>query len=249
VLNHLIIAQVSDTHINRLAEPNKNTGANPRDQFLEVIRILAARPLDLLVLSGDLAALAGEIEAYIWLKQALNTFPYPYIVMPGNHDDTATMVSTFALPASDYQQGMLYFQRTVKGRRLLFLDTSSYQLPTVQLDWLRQQLVHDNEPVLLFIHHPPLLCGCRFMDSYYSLRNIDEVWPVLRELAPIQHIFCGHYHAAKTVMRDGKCVHVTPSTMMQIDPDTPHFAIAHTRPGWRIIEWHDSEVHTYVEFI
>lgn len=249
MLNHLIIAQVSDTHINRLAEPIRVTGVNPRDQFLAVLRILAARPLDLLVLSGDLALSAGEMEAYIWLKQALSTFPYPYVIMPGNHDDAATMVSVFALPDGDYQEGMLYFQRTVKGRRLIFLDTSSYQLPRVQLDWLRQQLAHEREPALLFIHHPPLLCGCCFMDTCYPLRNIDEVWPVLRELNPIRHIFCGHYHATRTVMRDGKYVHVTPSTMMQIDADTPHFAIAHTQPGWRIIEWHDSEVHTYVEFV
>lgn len=245
----VIIGQISDTHISAVDQINKLTGKNSREQFLEVIQILANRSLDILILTGDLAEFAGEHEAYIWLKEVLSTFPCPYIVIPGNHDRAATMVSTFALPTTDYQHGMLYFQRIVKGRRLLFLDTSSYRLPLVQLSWLYQQVTSDNAPTLLFIHHPPLLCGCRFMDSFYPLHNIDEVWPILRELAPIQHIFCGHYHTSKTVVCDGKYVHVTPSTMMQIDTELLNFAVAHTRPGWRIIEWHDSQVHTYVEFI
>jgi Icc protein len=105
------------------------------------------------------------------------------------------------------------------------------------------------ETVLLFVHHPPLLCGCQFMDSHYPLQNREEVWTQLQCLPAIEHIFCGHYHTDTTVVRDGKQIHVTPSTMMQIDRDTPTFAIAHTRPGWRIIEWSTRKVHTYVEYL
>ena len=244
----LIIAQLTDMHIGPTDGPYRNMPV--RQQFLEALQTLATRKLDLLVLSGDLAAEAGEPEAYHWLKQCLAKFPAPYAVMAGNHDHVGRMTDLFNLPASDSVAGMLCFHRTLKGKRLLFLDSSSYTLPLSQLDWLRTQLTANaHEEVLLFIHHPPLLCGCRFMDSRYALQNIDQVWPVLVQLPQIKHIFCGHYHTEKTITQEGKTVYLTPSTTFQIDTQSPHFVMADIRPGWRIIEWKETQVQTYVEYV
>jgi Icc protein len=246
--NKLIIAQVTDMHIG--ATDNPYRGIPVRQQFVDVLQEVAKRPLDLLVLSGDLAAVAGEPEAYAWIRQVLATFPYPYVIMAGNHDHLGRMLKTFEVPASDVVEEMLCFSRTIKGRQLLFLDSSSYQLPPQQLDWLRAQLTTGGQKeVLLFIHHPPLLCDCRFMDERYPLQNIDEVWPVLVQLSQIKHIFCGHYHTEKTVVKAGKSVHLTPSTIFQIDTQSPYFVMKHTRPGWRMIEWQGSRVRTYVEYL
>ena len=46
-----------------------------------------------------------------------------------------------------------------------------------------------------------------------------------------------------------KYIHLTPSTIFQISTQTPHFVIEHTRPGWRIIEWKGSQIHTYVDYL
>jgi Icc protein len=243
----LIIAQVTDMHIGTTDTPYR--GIPARQQFVDVLEELAKRPLDLLVLSGDLAAVAGEPEAYAWIKQVLATFPHPYVVMAGNHDHLERLLKAFEVPTSDVVAGMQCFSRTIKDRQLLFLDSSSYRLPLQQLDWLRAQLVGSQDEALLFIHHPPLLCDCRFMDERYRLQNIDEVWPVLVQLPQIKNIFCGHYHTEKTVIKAGKSVHLTPSTIFQIDTQSPYFVMEHTRPGWRMIEWQGSQVHTYVEYL
>lgn len=243
----LLIAQVTDMHIGISDAPYRNIPV--RQQFLDVLQVLAQRPIDLLVISGDLAAVAGEPEAYAWLKQSLATFPHPYVVMVGNHDHLERLNQAFELPVEDVKNGMLYFSRTLKGRHLFFLDSSSYRLPLAQMDWLRAQLARVTEEVLLFIHHPPLLCECRFMDERYALQNISEVWPTLVHLPQVKHIFCGHYHTEKTVTKEGKTVYLTPSTIFQIDTQSPYFVMASTQPGWRIIEWKGTQVHTYVEYL
>ncbi|MEN8217118.1 MAG: metallophosphoesterase [Pseudomonadota bacterium] len=245
--NNLVIAQVTDLHIG--PSDISYRGIKVREQFLDVLQVLANKELDLLVLSGDLAAIEGEPEAYAWLRQVLTTFPYPYIVMAGNHDHAVRMKRAFDLADSDMSRGMLYFSRTIKGKRLLFLDSSSYRIPKQQLEWLSTQLADSRERVLLFIHHPPLLCDCQFMDECHALQNIDDVLQVLDQSPQIQHIFCGHYHADKTVEKNGKSFHLTPSTVFQIDTENPEFAIEHTKPGWRIIEWENRQVQTYVEYL
>ena len=245
--NDLIIAQVTDMHIS--ASEVSHKGIDVRSNFLKVLEVLTKKSLDLLVLSGDLAAVEGEPEAYTWIKTVLDTFPYPYLVMAGNHDHVGRMARIFELPENEVSNGMLYFSRRIKGKRLLFLDSSPYRVAKPQLEWLRFQLEDEENQVLLFIHHPPLLCGCAFMDEYHALQNIDDVWRLLEPFSQVKHIFCGHYHAEKVVIKNDKFVYLTPSTIFQIDTENNQFTIEHTRPGWRMIEWKDQEVHTYVEYL
>jgi len=242
-----IIAQVSDMHINAVAETYRNI--NVRKNFIDVLQFLKERQIDLLVLSGDLAAADGEIEAYQWIKETLTRFPYPYVVMAGNHDRVAVMKQIFDIPVKDVQDDMLYFSRRVNGHRLLFLDTSTYILPKKQLAWLYQQLHHSDESILLFMHHPPLLCDCLFMDSFYPLGNIAETWELLQQLKVVKHIFCGHYHTDKILKEEGKIIYLTPSTMLQIDTKSNRFVVEHIRPGWRMIEWDGEQVNTQVEYL
>jgi len=244
----LVIAQVTDMHIGESKISYR--GIEGRQQFLNVLQVLAEKPLDLMVLSGDLVAIEGEPEGYAWIKQTLTTFPHPYVVMAGNHDHVMRMKTAFDLADSDISQSMLCFGRRIKERRLLFLDSSSDRLGKQQLGWLTTQLSASDEPVLLFIHHPPSLCECHFMDKYHVLHNIDEIWQVLDQFPQVRHIFCGHYHAEKTVVRNGKFIHLTPATIFQIDTESHDFVIEHTKPGWRIIEWKEEEedIQTYVEY-
>ena len=246
----LRIAQVSDTHIpdkDKIIEYQSGT-ANPRAQFLEVLAAVAENPPDLLVLSGDLAATCGEPESYAWMEKQLEGFPAPYEVMNGNHDSATNMQGAFHIGPQDLRDGFLYFAREVHGRRLLFLDTSSYEISAAQLAWLRE-VSEGMDEVLLFMHHPPLLCGCQFMDNRYALRNIEEVWPVLRDIPAIRHIFCGHYHTERSLCVDSRHIHLTPSTQMQIDCLSPAFRVSHLRPGWRWIEWENRTLRTWVEYV
>jgi Icc protein len=245
--NKLIIAQISDIHIGEENEIVR--GINVRNQFLDVLQVLRKKELDILIVSGDLAATHGEIEIYQWIKQKLDEFPYPYIIMPGNHDNVSMMSQVFDFEEKYLHNAMLYFHRILKGRHFYFLDSQPYFVASEQLDWLKKQLMNSNEEAFLFIHHPPLLCECEFMDKKHALRNRDTVWQILSDLTAIKHIFCGHYHTEKLIEKDGKFVHLTPSTMLQIDTKSFRFDIASTIAGWRMIEWQGDHLNTYVEYL
>jgi len=243
----LRIAQISDMHIGLTDKLVR--GINVRQQFLDVLQILAKKKLDVLILSGDLAATEGELEIYQWIKHVLNDFPYPYIIMAGNHDDVKIMSQAFDFQENDISNDMLYFKRILKNKKIYFLDSQPHRIAQEQIEWLKNQLIDSKEEILLFIHHPPLLCNCEFMDKKHSLRNIDEVWPLLESLTAIKHIFCGHYHTEKLIVRNNKFVHLTPSTMLQIDTETCKFSVESTQAGWRIIECQGNDLETYVEYL
>jgi len=243
----LTLLQVTDPHITATNDLHKNI--NSRQQCYDVLQVLKQQSADLLILSGDLAANYGEIEAYQWLQTQLQDLPYPYVVMVGNHDKVETMVNAFQLSQDDVLNDKLCFKRQIKGKTLLFLDSAANIVTNNQLDWLQQQLVEAKEEVLLFIHHPPTLCDCIFMDTHYPLLNHDVVWKTLRQSNKIKHIFCGHYHTDKLVQKAGKSIHITPSTMYQIDTTQPKFNIEHQIPGWRVIECRENSIHTYTKYL
>jgi len=239
------IAQISDIHIGGTLEPVQDIDV--RANFLKALHGIAGKNIDLIVLSGDLAAEDGEEGAYAWVAEIMANITVPWVVMGGNHDRISAMAKYFNLK-DDLKNGMLYFSRVIKGRSLFFLDSSSNYVADEQLDWLYRNASMITDEVLLFMHHPPALCGCLFMDTRHPLRNIEDVRATLRSLPNIHNVFVGHYHTEKLVVQDYKNIHLTPSTFMQIDTQTPGFRVEHVRPGWRIIEWNQSRLETEVHY-
>jgi len=243
--DRLRIAQVSDIHIGPTEQPVQVIDV--RANFLKTLETILEKAVDLVVISGDIAADRAEPEAYQWVANVLKDYPLPYVLMGGNHDRVSTMAKFFDLK-NDLKNGMLYFKRELKGKHLFFLDSSTNVVPVEQLHWLRDEAAKIDEEILLFLHHPPAICGCEFMDTKYPLKNIDEVRRVFKQIPNLHNIFVGHYHAEKFVVQDGKNIHLTPSTFMQIDTRTPFFQMEHTSPGWRIIDWYDGRLDTEVHY-
>lgn len=240
------IAQLTDLHIGETEEDVY--GSPVRKQFLATINALKKQPLDALILSGDLAANAGEYDAYVWIKEQLKIFNCSIYLCLGNHDRLETLKQVFELNPNDCHDDGYYFNTKINGQTCLFLDTSPYFLSNQQMEWLQRQYLENKEEILLFMHHPPIYCGCTAMDNKYALKNISETWKVLKQLERIKYIFCGHYHSEKTVIKDGKTVFLTPSTMAQFDPLATDITISHRNPGWRIIEWDGETLQTSVEY-
>ena len=94
------IAQLSDLHL--VPPPGRLYGRVDTAAALAtaVARLLALRPLpDLLLLSGDLVD-QGRPEDYAYLARCLAPLPFPYRLMPGNHDSREALMAAF--PAQDW---------------------------------------------------------------------------------------------------------------------------------------------------
>jgi Icc protein len=246
-MNDLIrIAQLTDMHIGETEEDVY--GSPVRMQFLSALNVLKKQNLDALILSGDLAANAGEYNSYVWIKEQLKELTCPIYICLGNHDRLDTLKQVFDLNDKNCHEDGYYFKTRIKDHLCLFLDTSPYFLSDSQIEWIKQQDIENQEEMLLFMHHPPLHCGCAFMDGKYPLKNISDVWSVIKELRNINYIFCGHYHTERTIIKNGKNVFLTPSTMAQFDNQNPEITILHRNPSWRIIEWDGETLRTSVEY-
>ena len=240
------IAQLTDMHI---GETDEDVYGSPvRMQFLAALNKLKKQNLDALILSGDLAANAGEYNSYVWIKEQLKELTCPIYICLGNHDRLENLKQVFNLNFKNCHEDGYYFKTKIKEHLCLFLDTSPYFLSNQQMEWLKQQSIENKEEILLFMHHPPLYCGCTFMDEKYPLKNISDVWSVIKELKNVNYIFCGHYHTERTIIKDGKNVFLTPSTMAQFDNQTSEITILHRNPSWRIIEWDGETLRTSVEY-
>ena len=87
------------------------------------------------------------------------------------------------------------------------------------------------------------------MDTQAPLQNPGEAWRRLRTFDRLAHVFCGHYHTERTLWRDGRGIFLCPSTLFQIDPYPDDFRVAHSRPGFRLIDWDGDELTTWVEYL
>jgi len=223
------IAQLSDIHIS--ADCGHPRGIDVRANFSSVLSEVRRGEYDLLVLSGDLALDEGHVDAYPWIAAQIAGLPMPVLVMAGNHDDVTCMVVDFGLE-QQFVDGQLRWKRTLDGIAVYGLDTSSGALAEDQIAWLESGVVRDGQRPIVFLHHPPLDCGCRFGDRHTPLLNRDDVWRRLAGIPGVDVIFCGHYHTHKVVERDGVRVVLCPSTELQISQDSERFQVEHERPGY-----------------
>ncbi len=241
------IAQISDIHIGPTSNPSN--GVDTRAHFRMVMEQVMALNIDLVVLSGDLALENGEPEAYEWIIEEMSRFPILYEVISGNHDNVSRLSRTFDLD-SNIHNGELYFKVEFNKKLILFLDSTIGEVSSNQLKWLKAQAGKTPKEILLFVHHPIKLSGCKFMDTKYALQNMSEVQDAVYGIQNIKHIFSGHYHTEKTIkLNDRQTMYITPSTQIQISESNPEFEISSTAPGWRLIEWDGNSLSTEVFYI
>ena len=123
------------------------------------------------------------------------------------------------------------------GLHLIALDTvvprqSHGALGPAQLAWLAGQLGQcRDEPVLLFMHHPPLPTGIEAMDACSLLEGGDELAALVRAHGRVQGILCGHLHRPVQMQFGGASLHVAPSVSHQIALDLRPGAALHAQLG------------------
>ena len=120
----MLIAQISDPHIQLGGKYAELIRAREHlATCVATLNRLDPQP-DLVVVTGDLTE-HGTADEYQVLKTELEQLAMPYLLIAGNHDDPATLRSSF--PEHSWMQDTgLYLQYTVESwpLRVVALDTT-----------------------------------------------------------------------------------------------------------------------------
>ena len=196
----MLVAQITDTHV---STPGSSIDehyctAAYLERAVAHLNALDPRP-DLVVVTGDLVE-RGETAEYERLRQLLAPLAMPVHLLPGNHDNRASIRRVFGDHAYVPAQGnFLQYVIETGPVRLLALDTlvpgeSGGQLCDERLAWLDARLAEaPTRPTVVFMHHPPFATGMRKMDQM-GLADSAGLAAVIRRHPQVERIACGHLH-------------------------------------------------------
>ena len=229
----MLIAHVTEPHLglDTSSLPGHPGPAIALRRMLAHVRELAPTP-DLLLLTGDLTE-SGKPHDYEALKGMLReVLPAPssggplILAVPGNHDapEVARQMLRELMPvAADAPKGRTCIHIKHGLMHFIGLDTvvpgQSYGiLDDQQLDWLETQLSDcTSQPMVIFMHHPPMRTGITAMDSCGLLRDRDRLGRLVAAHGGVQLIAAGHLHRPLMGSLGGAPVVVAPSSSHQID--------------------------------
>ena len=231
----MLIAHITDPHLGLI--PGVLTGlVDPvralRDALAHVRALQPA--VDVLLLTGDLSD-RGLADDYAVIAALLESeLPHPsaggprVLAVPGNHDlpTTARQALPHAMPAAADAPGERVNLHAVhEGVHFIGLDTSVPGAPhgtleVDQLDWLQRQLATcASQPVVIFMHHPPLVSGISAMDACGLLQGRSELGRIVAAHGGVQLIAAGHLHRPIVGQLGGVPVLVAPSSSHQLALD------------------------------
>ena len=187
-------ALLSDTHI--AADPdNRYRGFYPYRNLQEVTAQIADDLPDGLVITGDLARLRGQTQAYENLKALLTPIAEqrPVHLGLGNHDKREDFFQAFGNSYDD--DGVVENKHVVTTEmgpvRLIVLDSllnvnwMTGKLGELQRSWLETVLqACDDKPTILFLHHT--LNG--------ELLDMRRLFELIRPVGKIKAVVYGHSH-------------------------------------------------------
>lgn len=258
----MLIAQLTDIHIG--FDPEAQPEELNRTRFRAVLARVFETPNtpDLLVLSGDLTD-HGDRESFARTVALLAQVPCPILPMVGNHDTREELLQAF--PACPQADGFVHYVTERDGLAIICLDTlepgrHGGAFCTARRDWLRATLAAlGDKPVLIFMHHPPVVSGIDWMDPAPGEDWITRFGEALAgHEAKILAIHCGHLHRPLGAQFRGIPVCVTPSVAplvaLDLSPIDPERAddrdlITTEPPSYALHRWDGRSLVTHYETV
>lgn len=249
----LLVAHLSDCHV--VPEPALCYGrVDTRRCLADAIEALRRLQPDLVVMTGDLVD-EPSAEAYATLRHLLEKLEIPAIVIPGNHDDRAEL--SHAMPAHDYlppDGAPAHFVVDRWPVRIVAFDAvvknKEYSACTDEgLAWLDATLRAENtRPVMILMHHPPLLTGLPFMDAFQPPFD-PRFAQIIARHPQVQLIACGHVHRIIDGVLGTARMAVAGSTAHQFlfttSPTAPP-RLSFEPPMIRLHRWSDGQLTSFV---
>jgi 3',5'-cyclic-AMP phosphodiesterase len=227
----MIIAHLTDLHLRSFGL--QSHGFLPASLVLqravERLNALLPRP-DLVVLTGDLTH-AGKPGEYAALRAGLARLTLPMIAIPGNHDSRENFLTAFPDLPLRREGGFGQFIHDATELRMIGLDSikpgsSGGALCELRLNFLDQAMAEaKGKPVIIAMHHPPILVGMKSMDPIWLQDGREEMAAIVKKHGNAIAILCGHHHRPIVGSFHGVPVFCGPSLVAQsdfgLDPHDP----------------------------
>lgn len=258
----MLFVQVSDPHV--VGDPSSPTGQrlySGRFDTRQSLRqtVMALNGLDprpeLVLITGDLAALEGEDDDYRAARTILDTLDLPYVVVPGNHDRRQGLRQFFGdRDIWAEQSPFLTVRRVVSGIHFLGLDTLDEGKPGGMLCPERLAEAEaalteaDGAPVVLFMHHPPFVMGWDFADPIRAFGG-EALERIVSRFPNVAVVLTGHLHRP-IIRRFGNTVALAaPACSRQgwadLKPDYRH-RWTDEPPAFVLHKWFEGAVSSFI---
>jgi len=243
-----ILGQISDLHIKapgKLSYRVVDCAAMLARCVEQVLR-LPQRP-HAIVFTGDLADF-GRAEEYAHLRQLLEPLPMPYYLLPGNHDERATLRQVFADHAY-LRQWEPYVQYAIDEwpLRIVAIDTvipgeGGGRLDDERLAWLDRMLAAaPKKPTVVVMHHPPFSTLIGHMDRV-GLEGSEALARVIARHPQVERVLCGHLHRPIQYRFAGTIASTSPSPAHQVALDLSPDAASDFKmepPAFQLHAWRE----------
>jgi 3',5'-cyclic AMP phosphodiesterase CpdA len=224
-MRRFLLAQISDMHIKaggKLTYRVVDTATMLAKCIAQVTR-LPQRP-DAILFTGDLTDF-GRADEYENLALLLAPLPMPWFLMPGNHDDPATMRAKFPDHAYLRQRpGKIDYVIDEYPVRIAALDStipreSGGALEASQLQWLDATLAAaPTKPTIVALHHAPFWTGIGHMDEI-TFAEPGKLEAVIAKHPQVERVICGHLHRPIVTRFGGTIASTAPSPAHQVALD------------------------------
>jgi len=242
------IAFITDLHIEK--EGKFPLNLDTRQHFKAILDKVSTKKYDLIILGGDLCNTEGEEKIYQWIYHQLKDIKIPVLPISGNHDNSLMLAKILQMDNS-IKNDHLYYTHSIENYKAIFLDSSSGKLGTEQWNFLEILCENSVENLLIFMHHPPLVCDVVAMEPKYQFKEIEKFKSLLQKHSEKQfYIFTGHFHTDRTIQYKNATICITPSTYVQIDPKQKVFTPIFDEIGYREIEIKpNGEIISFVKYL
>ncbi len=240
------LVQITDCHLR--ADPgDRLRGTRPDARLRAIVERLREERPDLVVVTGDISD-DGSLASYRRFLRSIRRIRRPVFCLPGNHDrpDRLRRVlsrrPTHVVEATRHGCWQLCFlDSTVAGRCGGHLSDERWARIEDRLARFRDR------PTLIFLHHPVLPSGSRWLDDDMMLDNPERLTRALHAHPQVRALAWGHIHQPFEGRIDGTVCWGTPATSTQFSRGSETFATTPDGPAYRRIQLHadgglDSEI-------
>ncbi len=194
--------------------------------------------------AADLVALTGDLiqddsrEAYAHVDRLLARLDLPVYCVPGNHDIPPLMRETLDPERFHYCGATEIRNWLLAGADSCIEGTAGGRVAAAELERVAALIAASAaEHALVWVHHPPLPVGSRWLDEL-GMENGDEFLRRLARSGKARMAVFGHAHQAFEGRRGQVRVVGTPSTCRQFRIGSDSFDVDDNPPAYRRITLH-----------